>query len=332
MHLRRPQGALGRAAPSLWRLRGIVADLRRDGIGLYHGLSNELPLGIESSGVASVVTIHDLIFERHPELYPALDRRVYAWKARSAARRADLVVAASDQTRRDLVELYGLAPERVRVVHQGCHAVFKEPIAPERLAAVARARALPPRFVLSVGTIERRKNLLLAVRAIEALPEATLVAVGRTTPYAREVEEHVRARGLESRVRILSGVPLEDLAAMYRLAEAVVYPSTIEGFGIPILEALFSGTPVVTTRGGCFEEVGGPGSVYVDPRDPAELAAVLSAILADPARRESMRAAGLAHAQGFRDEVIARNLLAAYEAALERRDGTALSPQGSGSA
>jgi glycosyltransferase involved in cell wall biosynthesis len=106
---------------------------------------------------------------------------------------------------------------------------------------------------------------------------------------------------------------------MYRLAEAVVYPSTIEGFGIPILEALFSGTPVVTTRGGCFEEVGGPGSAYVDPRDPAELASVLSAIRSNPARREAMRAAGLAHAEGFRDEVIAKNLLAAYGAALERR-------------
>lgn len=314
-----PRTLVARALPALWRTRGVVGDLRADGVALFHGLSNELPLGIEGSGVASAVTIHDLIFERFPELYPPLDRRIYAAKARSAARRADVVVAISEQTRRDLVDLYGVPDARIRVVYQTCHEAFRAPIAPERLAEVAARWELPRTFLLAVGTIERRKNLLLVLRALAGLPGVPLVAVGRPTPYAEELHAFARAHGLESRVRLLSGVPTAELAAMYRLATVAVYPSIFEGFGIPIVEALFSGTPVVTTRGGCFGEAGGPGSAYVDPHDPEELRAVLAALLADEGRRAEMARAGRAHAERFSDAAIADALFAAYEAALRAR-------------
>jgi glycosyltransferase involved in cell wall biosynthesis len=312
-----PSGA-ARLFPALWRQAGIVKDLARDRIDVYHGLTNELPIGIERSGVAAVVTIHDLIFERYPELYPPIDRRIYRLKFRSAAERARIVVAISEQTRRDLVERYAIPAERIRVVYQGCHAAFRAEIPPDRLAEVARRHALEPGFVLSVGTIERRKNLLLVARALEGLDGARLVVVGRRTAYAREVEAFLRERGLEGRVRFLSGVATEELAALYRLAAAVAYPSIFEGFGIPIVEALASGTPVVTTRGGVFPEAGGPGSAYVDPHDPEELREALRAILGDPARRAAMRVAGLAHAERFRDEAIARELLRVYDEAVRR--------------
>lgn len=317
-HLCFPATALGRAFPALWRQAGIARDLRRDGIRLFHGLTMELPLGIERSGVASVVTIHDLIFERFPELYSPIDRRIYSWKARGAVKRADLVLAVSEQTRLDLVERYGVPPGKVRVVYQGCREIFKSAPSPGVVEAARRRFELPERFVLNVGTVEPRKNLLAAVRAVEGIPGVSLVAVGRPTAYAREVLDRVRARGLGDRVRLLSGVSMPELAALYRLAGALVYPSLFEGFGLPILEALFSGTPVVTSRGGCFGEVGGPGSAYVDPEDPGEIRAALEAVLSDPARREAMRRAGLAHAERFRDEVIVRDLLAAYQQALAR--------------
>jgi glycosyltransferase involved in cell wall biosynthesis len=316
LRVRGPRGPLGRALPALWRTWGIVKDLRADGIRLYHGLSNELPLGIERSGIASAVTIHDLIFERFPELYPPLDRRIYAAKARSAVERAGVVVAISEQTRSDLVELYGVPPARTRVVYQTCHEAFRSPIAEERLREVARRWSLPPAFVLAVGTIERRKNLLLALQALEGLPGVTLVAVGRPTPYAEELHGYARAHRLGERFRLLSDVSTPDLAAMYRLATLAIYPSIFEGFGIPIVEALFSGTPVVTTRGGCFAEAGGPGSAYVNPHDPGELRAVLAALLEDGGRRAEMREAGLRHAATFSEESIAAGLLAAYEGAL----------------
>lgn len=317
--VRGPRSALGRLVPSLWRTRGIVADLRRDRIDLFHGLSNELPAGIASSGIASVVTVHDLIFERFPELYSPIDRRIYAAKARSAVRRAGVVVAVSEQTARDLVELYGVDRARIRVVYQTCHEAFRTPVPPERLRAVAERYELPPRFLLAVGTIERRKNLLLALRALRDLPGVLLVAVGRPTPYAEELVMFARANGLTDRVRLLTGVSTPDLAAMYRLATVALYPSLFEGFGIPIVEALFSGTPVVTTKGGCFAEAGGPGSAYVDPHDPAALRETLASLLEDDAARARMRDEGLRHAARFSDEVIADGLWAAYEAARSAR-------------
>ncbi len=318
-HVRTPRGPLGRALPSAWRQAGILPDLRRDEIRVFHGLSNELPLWIERSGVASVVTIHDLIFERFPSLYPRVDRAIYRWKFRSAAARADLVVAVSEQTKADLVERYGVPPARIRVVHPSCHPAFQAPPSPGALAEAARARGLPERFFLSVGTIERRKNLLLVLRALEGLRGVPLVVVGRETPYAAEVRAFARDRGLAGRVRFLTGVSAPELSALYRLSDALVYPSVFEGFGIPIVEALFSGTPVVTTRGGCFAEAGGPGSAYVDPQDPEELRAALREIWEDPERRARMREAGLAYAARFRDEIVAGEMLAAYDAAIAAR-------------
>lgn len=308
---RGPQG-LSRLLPGLWRGAGVVRDLLDDRIDLFHGLSNELPIGIERTSVAGVVTIHDLIFERFPGLYGAVDRRIYRWKFRSAAERARLVVAISQQTGHDLHELYGIPWSRIRVVYQGCHEAFRQAVPEQRLDEVARRHALSPGFVLQVGTIEERKNLLLTARAVATLPGVTLVAVGRATPYARKVREFVAQQGLGARIRLLSGVSTADLAVLYRLATVAVYPSLFEGFGIPIVEALASGTPIVTTRGGVFPEAAGPGSAYVDPRDPEELRGTLAAILADADRRAAMRSAGLAHSERFTDERIASDLLRVY--------------------
>jgi glycosyltransferase involved in cell wall biosynthesis len=233
--------------------------------------------------------------------------------------RAGVVVSVSEQTARDLVDLYGVDRARIRVVYQTCREAFRNPVPPARLGEVAARYELPERFVLAVGTIERRKNLLLALRALERLPGVLLVAVGRPTPYAEELIAFARAHGLSGRVRLLSDVSTEDLAAMYRLATVSLYPSLFEGFGIPIVEALFSGTPVVTTRGGCFAEAGGPGSAYVDPHDADALRETLARLLEDEGARTRMREEGLRHAARFSDEAIAEGLSAAYGEALSRR-------------
>jgi glycosyltransferase involved in cell wall biosynthesis len=225
----------------------------------------------------------------------------------------------SEQTARDLVDLYGVDRARIRVVYQTCREDFRRPVAPERLREVAARYELPERFLLAVGTIERRKNLLLALRALEKLPGVLLVAVGRPTPYAEELVSFARAHGLSSRVRLLSDVSTADLAAMYRLATLSLYPSLFEGFGIPIVEAIFSGTPVVTTQGGCFAEAGGPGSAYVDPHDADALRETLARLLDDDGARARMREEGLRHAARFSDEAIAEGLTAAYADALARR-------------
>jgi glycosyltransferase involved in cell wall biosynthesis len=310
-----PEGAPGRAFPAAWRTVGVAADAARDGVELFHGLSAELPLGLSRLGIASVVTVHDLIFERYPQLYSAVDRRIYRWKARSAAQRANLVVAISEQTKRDLVDLYGVPAAKIRVVYQGCHEAFRAPITREALADVARRLDLPGVFLLSVGTVERRKNLEVVLRAMAGLPGVPLVAVGRATPYREELRALARSLGIEDRVRFLSSISLGDLAALYRLATVALYPSIFEGFGIPILEALCSGTPVVTTRGGCFAEAGGPATAYADPYDPEEWRTTLAGLLADPERRQAMAAAGLGHAERFADARVAEALDAVYREA-----------------
>ena len=269
--------ALGKA---LWRSRGIVSQLRSDGIQLYHGLSGELPRGIHQSGIRSVVTIHDLIFMRHPEYYHKVDVMIYTRKFRQALREADSIVAISECTRRDICQLGGVDPSRVAVVYQSCAPRFSAQPSPMLLEQVRSKYNLPPRYILNVGSIEERKNVLLAVRALHRLPDdVALVVVGRNTNYANRVRQYVEQHGLAHRVLLLQGVTDSELTAFYHTAEAFVYPSRYEGFGIPIIEAVSAGLPVVACTGSCLEEAGGPDNLYVDPDADADFAAAVSQVL-----------------------------------------------------
>lgn len=151
---------------SLWRSHGIVSDLRRDGVDLFHGLSGELPIGIHASGIRSVVTIHDLIFMRHPEYYHWADVQIYAWKFRRTIAEADRIIAISECTKRDIM-YYGHVPqERIEVIYQSCSTHFKTRESEARLQDVHACYLLPGRYIIHVGTVERRKNILLAVKAL----------------------------------------------------------------------------------------------------------------------------------------------------------------------
>ena len=265
---------------ALWRTRGIVSDLQRDGVQLYHGLTGELPIGIHKSGIKTVVTIHDLIFLRHPEYYHWLDTKIYAWKFRQTIREADHIIAISECTKRDIIAYSGIDEHRISVIYQSC--------APKFASLPSLSSAPPhPRYILSVGSIERRKNILLAVKALHRLPEdLSLVIVGRHTPYTDEVSDYADSHGLSHRVRIMHGVNNEALPALYAGAEAFVYPSRYEGFGIPIIEAISCGLPVVACTGSCLEEAGGPDALYVDPDDDEAMAQAISQVLCGAEGRE----------------------------------------------
>ena len=263
---------------SLWRSYGIVSDLKRDGVQLYHGLSGELPIGIRKSGIKSVVTIHDLIFLRHPEFYHWVDTKIYAWKFRQTIREADHIIAVSECTKRDIIELGGVDESRISVIYQSFAPRFSAPNhgdCPRDSSEAKIMGTVPviPRYILSVGSIEARKNILLAVKALPYLPEdISLVIVGRHTKYTDQVTDYAKANRLDHRVRILHGVTDEALPALYAGAEAFVYPSRYEGFGIPIIEAISMGLPVVACTGSCLEEAGGPDSLYVSPDDAEGMA------------------------------------------------------------
>ena len=263
-----------------WRSHWVVASLVADHVDVYHGLSGELPIGIRRSGIKSVVTIHDLIFLRHPEYYHWLDTKIYAWKFRRTIQEADRIIAISECTKRDIMEFGGVSADKIDVIYQSCNPVFAQPLSESALAKVRHQYGLSSRFILNVGTIERRKNLLLAIRALDHLPQNIhLVAVGRRTDYVKEFPQNPR-------VHLLSGVTDETLKALYQLAEAFVYPSRYEGFGIPIIEAIHSGLPVVACTGSCLEEAGGPDSLYVAPDDVEGMAHAVSLSLKGAEGRE----------------------------------------------
>ena len=309
-----PTSFAGRNFPSLWRSFGMSGDIRSHGIDIFHGLSNELPADILRSGAKSVVTIHDLIFIRFPELYKPADRRIYAHKYGMSCRRADRIIAISNQTGNDLTDLWNIPKEKIDVVYQGCSPIFYNMVSEEAKAAVRAKYGLPRNFILSVGTIEERKNLMLTVKAmVEGGIDTTLIALGRSPPYAAAVMEYAVKHGIGNRVRFIHNADFGDFPAIYQMADLLVYVSFYEGFGIPILEALNSGTPVITTCGGVFPETGGDACTYVDPYSVPQMAAALDQCLGDSALRSEMIRKGRAHALLFRDEKIAADIYAVYK-------------------
>ena len=274
---------------SLWRVWGVTQQLEKEKIDIFHGLSNELPLNIHQSEVKSIVTIHDLIFLRYPQYYHSIDRKIYTYKFRIPA-------------------------DKIEVVYQGCDPSFMHPVAAEKKREIRAKYQLPDHYILNVGSIEERKNALSAVQALTMLPEQIhLVIVGRHTEYTDKIERFIKENKLEERVHIISNVPFDDLPAFYQLAEIFVYPSRFEGFGIPIIEALYSGIPVVAATGSCLEEAGGPDSIYVHPDDINGMANAFKQIYSDTERKKEMIEKGQKFAKRFSEEKQAEEILNIYK-------------------
>lgn len=302
---------------SIWRIWGITSDLKQDNIDIFHGLSNELPLNIhQERKVKSVVTIHDLIFRRLPQCYPPIDRLIYDYKFRKACQHADRIIAVSECTKRDIIKDYGISSEKIEVIYQGCDPVFSIPVTKEKKEEVKERYRLPENYLLFVGSIEERKNALLAVKALENLPaDLHLVLVGKKTPYVELLTKSLNEQ-TTGRVHFLHGVPFADLPCIYQMAQIFVYPSRYEGFGIPILEALNSHLPVVAATGSCLEEAGGPDSLYVHPDDIAGMTEAIRKAL-QPEIRQNMIAKGKEWAAQFTQEQMAHQTMACYKRMLE---------------
>lgn len=306
---RTPKHGLGKA---LWRSFGIRRELPDD-VSLFHGLSGELPFGLRDAGIRSTVTVHDLIFLRFPAYYARIDRALYTYKFRKACEQADRVIAISEATRRDIVRFLGIPNEKIDVVYQGCDKQFKQAPPPALCDAVRRKYALPERYILSVGSIEERKNTLLILRAAALLPDPPhIVLVGRRTPYTDRIEAFAAGHGLSSRLRILDRVPFAELPALYAMANLFVYPSRFEGFGIPMIEAACCGTPAIGATGSCLEEAGGPDALYVDPDDDRGLADRIREVSEDGELRRRMTGGGRAYIRRFEPDRIVADLLEVY--------------------
>ncbi len=296
-----------------WRLRRVVKDIADQRINIFHGLNNELPWGIHKAGCKSVVTIHDLIFLRHPEYYNFIMRQILKAKTKYACRHADKIIAISQRTKQDIIDFYHIPESKIEVVYQGCNRIFHHKVSRDIQLATQKSYRIPSRYILCVGTIEPRKNQHTLVQILPMLCEDIhLILIGKATPYQHTVEAEARRLNVHDRVHILNRVRNLDLPAIYQGSTIFAYLSFFEGFGIPVLEAISSGVPVIAATGSCLEEAGGPDSIYCNPSDPVLIADKFNELLTHPARTEQMIQSGLKHAARFTETLITEQLLSVY--------------------
>lgn len=263
---------------SIWRTWSICAQMKAEKVDLYHGLSNELPLSIKKAQIPSVVTIHDIIYRRLPYCYSAIDRKIYDFKYGQSCKLADRIIAISECTKRDIIHYYGISEDKIHVIYQGCDPQFQRLWTEEERTELRSRLRLPNKYIVQVGTIEKRKNLELTVRALSALPqEIKLVVVGRATEYIKEVNKIAAETRVSDRIIYIHDATFKDLPGIYQCSEAIAYPSRYEGFGIPIIEGLESKRPVIAATGSCLEEAGGDAAIYVAPDDAKAMADALLA-------------------------------------------------------
>jgi len=305
----------GKVLSSLWRTWAVHSEPTVQTLDIFHGLSQELPLQL-SSKIRKVVTIHDLIFLRYPQFYRAVDVNVYKLKAAYACKTADKIIAVSQQTAADIQHFFGdhLAP-KITVVYQGVHPNFNRVVTADEIESVRRKYSLPANYILNIGTIEERKNLLVLVKALAMVPpdfRIPLVVIGRKTPYCATVQKEIARLQLTDYVLFVHNAAFEDFAAIYKGARVFLYPSLFEGFGIPLVEAIKSGVPVITSTGSCFSEAAGPHSIYVHPQNADEIAAQIVTLISDEDKRAAIVKNSQKYIERFSPDVVANDLMKVY--------------------
>jgi glycosyltransferase involved in cell wall biosynthesis len=310
-----PETKFQQALHPLWRSFGIKNDLRKERIDIYHGLSNELPFTISHSAFSKVVTIHDLIFLKHQQQYPFFDRQVYELKTRYAAKHADRIIAVSEETKRDLIDYYGVAEKKIVVIYPSVDAAFQKSEIQNPKSEILAKYNLPAKYILNVGSFFPRKNQKTLIEAFDRIKneiEEDLVLAGSSGSIRKEVEQLIASKNLQQRVHIISNISNADLPAVYAAAGLFVFPSLFEGFGAPVLEALFSKTPVIATKGGAVEEAAGKNSLFVQPLSAEDIAEKILLVLKDEILRNKITTEGYAHAQTMTDKVFAEKTMSVY--------------------
>ena len=287
---------------SLWRSGLVTGQLQKDKIEIYYGLSNEIPFGSKNTEAIKVVVIHDLIFLRYPKLYPAIDVFFYKMKTKYACRYSDFIIAASEQTKLDIVNFYQVPENKITVIYPGSDPIFYH----DEVTDVKEYFKAGRKYIISIGAITPRKNLFKTVQAFDLVKDKydlDLVvigtAVGLGKDYLKEIQAYILRNGFSDRVHFLGNVPYKYVPGLCRNAQLMVYPSQFEGFGMPIVEGLFSKIPVITSKGGCFPEAGGDAAIYINPDDFEEIAAWIGKIMESRSLRDDLTGKGIRYAEKF---------------------------------
>ncbi len=305
---------------SLWRTFAVAGDAKKHGVDVFHGLSNELPVGLRNAGIPSVVTIHDVAFRTFKDMYHWQDRQIYDMKWRYACKNATKIIAISECTKRDIIRFYDIAPDKIDVVYQPVCRRYYDAVNEEEIEQRIKSASFIPEsgeFMLYVGSVNLRKNLLGVVKAIELLPkdlQLPLIVVGDGREYKKEVMSYISAHGIEDKIIFPKERVTDDvLQALYNRARLFVYPSFYEGFGLPVVEALLSHCPVVTSNVSSLPEAGGPYSLLADPHDVADIADKMEKALSDSELYEQMKQKGYEYViEHYHPEVLAHRLMDVY--------------------
>jgi glycosyltransferase involved in cell wall biosynthesis len=320
-----PQGFLSNKLKSVWRSNWVKKDLLANKIELYHGLSHEIPVGISKTKIKSVVTIHDLIFERYPDQYNWLDVQIYRKKFTYACEHANRIIAISKQTKDDIIEFYKIPESKIDICYQSCNPAFAQTVSEDEKQRIKKQYNLPDKFFLYVGSIIVRKNLLTIVKALASLKDKLnipLVVIGEGGKYKQQVVDYIDQQNLQLQVIFLSDNPMNqslqsyktaiDFPAIYQQAVCMIYPSVFEGFGIPVLEALWSRLPAITSNISCMPETGGDAAYYVDPYSVTEIAKAMFDVATNEQLRNDMKEKGWKHAHNFTPQKCADDVMQVY--------------------
>jgi glycosyltransferase involved in cell wall biosynthesis len=250
---------------NFWRTMGIKKDLVQEGIQIYHGLSNELPLGIEKTKIKSVVTIHDLLFLHFPNYYKTIDRFIYQKKFSSAAERADIVIAISETTKADLINQFGIKEEKIEIIYP--ITTFKPPV---KLNTISRSSATTIPYLLCISGFEKRKNIERLIEAyIKVNPNYRLIIAGKSGDTAVDCRKLVKSN---PKIELYFDLSDKEIEALYGGAMAFVYPSLYEGFGIPVIDAMQYALPIITSKNTSMSEIAGPLGNYFDANNLESMA------------------------------------------------------------
>jgi glycosyltransferase involved in cell wall biosynthesis len=326
IHIITPQFFLHQQFKSAWRSSWVKKDLKKLNIDLYHGLSHEIPVGIQKTNIKSVVTIHDLIFERYPEQFNKIDVAIYRKKFKYACDHANHVIAISNQTKEDIIQFYGTNENKISICYQSCNPAFAQKLASDEKKRITAKYNLPKQFYLYVGSIIERKNLLTICKALKISFEKNnipLVVIGKGDSYEEKVKGYVKNNDLEKKIIFLSESSVatkspdfrtaKDFPAIYQSAVAMIYPSIFEGFGIPVLEALWSRLPVITSNVSCLPEAAGKGSILLEPFNVEQMAEAMIKVANDETLRLEMIDDGWQHAHQFTNEKCAAKVMEVYQ-------------------
>ena len=277
---------------SLWRTVGLSAAGHHDEIDLFHGLSNEIPFGLSSHNIPSVVTIHDVAFKTFPDMYHWHDRIIYHQKWNYACKHANHIIAISESTKKDIIRFYNVPEEKISVVYQPVNQTYYTPS--ENIQATDSTP-----YMLYVGSVNSRKNLLGIVRAMEQVPsdlQIPLTIVGNGGTYKHKVEEYIEMHQMTHLFKWVSAIDSAQLQQLYANAAVFLYPSFYEGFGLPVVEALLSCCPVITSNISSLPEAGGPSTLYVNPYDVEDIRNSIVNVLTDTTLRNKMTHDGYQYA------------------------------------